>query len=250
MLSDGPEGGSDLDSQPVFELSRVSVTRNGKQILKGIDWRVRAGQVSIVLGPTGSGKTSLLRLLNRLDDPSSGEIRYMGRPASSAGVSDLRREVGMVLQQPFLFEGTVLDNILYGVRIHGLDVDVAEITSLVGISEVMLAQNADTLSVGQSQKVSIARAVALKPRVLLLDEPTSGLDPTSTLQIEELLSGLVSALELTCVFVTHHIEQARRLGHRGILIVDGAVVEEGGIEEMLSSPSDERTRKFMKGELR
>jgi putative ABC transport system ATP-binding protein len=114
----------------------------------------------------------------------------------------------------------------------------------------MLAQDVGTLSVGQSQKVSIARSIAVKPRVLLLDEPTSGLDPTSTSQIEKMLIELVGALGLTCVFVTHHIEQARRLGHRGILIIDGARVEECEIEEMVCSPSDERTRKFMRGELR
>jgi putative ABC transport system ATP-binding protein len=234
----------------VFELRDVSMAKNGKEILKAINWSVGAGKVTIVLGPTGSGKTSLLRLLNRLDDPTSGEIRYMDMPIASVGIRDLRREVGMVLQQPFLFEGSVLDNILYGARLHGVDADVADITALVGIGEDMLGQDASTLSVGQSQKVSIARAVAVSPRVLLLDEPTSGLDPTSTLQIEELLSGLVDALNLTCVFVTHHIEQAKRLGHRGILIIDGARVEECEIEDMLCSPSDERTRKFINGELR
>jgi putative ABC transport system ATP-binding protein len=239
-----------LDRYPVFELSKVSLAKNGKQILRDVDWKVGAGQVSIVLGPTGSGKTSLLRLLNRLDDPTSGEVRYMGEPIRSMDVGHLRKQVVMVLQQPFLFEGSVLDNVLYGVRLHGLDIGVSEITSLVGIGEDMLEQDSGTLSVGQSQKVSIARAVALKPRVLLLDEPTSGLDPTATLQIESMLSELVSALDLTCVFVTHHIEQARRLGHRGILLIDGARVEERGIQEMLSSPSDERTRRFIKGDLR
>ncbi len=239
-----------MDRYPVFELSNVSLAKNGKQILRGIDWQVGAGQVSIVLGPTGSGKTSLLRLLNRLDDPTSGEVRYMGEPIRSMDVGELRRQVVMVLQQPFLFEGRVLDNVLYGAHLHGLEVSVEEITSLVGIGRDMLGQDSGTLSVGQSQKVSIARAVALKPRVLLLDEPTSGLDPTSTLQIEAMLSGLVSALDLTCVFVTHHIEQARRLGHRGILLIDGARVEERGIQEMLSSPHDERTRRFIEGDLR
>ena len=239
-----------MNRYPVFELNKVSLSINGREILKSIDWVVPAGQVTIVLGPTGSGKTSLLRLLNRLYDASSGEIRYSGRPIRSVDVPVLRKEVSMVLQQPFLFEGTVLDNILYAPRLHGLDVDVSEVISLVGIDRGMLEQDAGTLSVGQSQKVSIARAVALRPRVLLLDEPTSGLDPTSTFQIESLLSELGKALDLTCVFVTHHIEQARRLGRRAILIIDGTRVEERNIEEMLSSPADERTRRFIDGELR
>jgi len=202
------------------------------------------------MGPTGSGKTSLLRLLNRLDDPDSGEVRYMDRPVKSFNVCELRKQVGMVLQQPFLFEGTVLDNILYGASLHGMDVDVKEVTALVGIDDDMLPRDVATLSVGQSQKVSIARSIAVKPNVLLLDEPTSGLDPTSTFQIEKMLTDLVRALGLTCIFVTHYIEQARRLGHRGILIIDGARVEECEIEKMVCSPSDERTRKFIDGELR
>jgi putative ABC transport system ATP-binding protein len=205
--------------------------------------------VSIVLGPTGSGKTSLLRLLNRLDDPTSGEVLYMGRPVKSMSVRDLRREVGMVLQQPFLFEGTVLDNILYGAHLHGINVDIREIMGLVGIDEGMLEQDVTTLSVGQSQKVSIARSIAVRPKVLLLDEPTSGLDPTATLRIEKMLSDLVGTLSLSCVFVTHSIDQARRLGHRGVLIIDGALIEECAIEDMMCSPSDERTRKFINGEL-
>ncbi|MGD9142025.1 MAG: ATP-binding cassette domain-containing protein, partial [bacterium] len=124
------KGGSVLDRQPVFVLSQVCLNKNGRDILKEIDWRVGAGKVSIVLGPTGSGKTSLLRLLNRLDDPTSGDVLYMDRPIKTADVRDLRKEVGMVLQQPFLFDGTVLDNVLYGARLHGIDADVEEIISL------------------------------------------------------------------------------------------------------------------------
>ena len=238
-----------MERQPVFELRDVSLAKNGKHILKGIHWKVASGEVSVLLGPTGSGKTSLLRLLNRLDDPTSGEVLYMGEPVSSVDVLDLRKQVGMVLQKPFLFEGSVLDNIVYGAQLHGIDVDVNRLRGLVGIPEGMLNQDVETLSAGQSQKVSIARALALKPKVLLLDEPTTGLDPTATLQVETLLNDLVRTLGVTCVFVTHYIDQARRLGHRGMLIVDGARVEEGEIREMLSSPSDERTRKFMNGEL-
>jgi putative ABC transport system ATP-binding protein len=238
-----------LTQDSVFSLSGIRKVRNGKEILKGISWRVEAGRISIVLGPTGSGKTTMLRLLNRLDDPTSGDLLYRGKPIESISVRDLRMDVGMVLQQPFLFEGTVRDNILYGAKLHGIEIDVPEITALAGIPESMLDQEAGELSVGQSQKVSIARALALRPTVLLLDEPTSGLDPSSTSQIEKWLKGLVEALGITCVFVTHHIEQARRLGHRGILIIDGVGVEEGEIAAMLSSPSDERTRKFLRGEL-
>jgi putative ABC transport system ATP-binding protein len=245
-----PHGSGVPGAYSVFELSHVSLARNGKHILRSVDWQVGSGQITVLLGPTGSGKTSLLRLLNRLQEATSGEIRYMGEPIGEKNIQDLRREVGMVLQQPFLFEGTVLDNMLYGSRLHGLDVDAAWLAGLAGIDADMLAQDSSTLSVGQSQKVSIARAVAVNPRVLLLDEPTSGLDPTATFQIEEMLTGLVDKLSLTCVFVTHHIEQARRLGQRGILLIDGAVVEEGDMEGMLSSPADERTRKFIRGELR
>jgi putative ABC transport system ATP-binding protein len=233
----------------VFNLEGVRVAKQGVEILRGIDWRVPEGRISIILGPSGSGKTSLLRLLNRLDEPTSGRIQYGGNAIDSYEVYRLRREVGMVFQRPELFEGTVRENLLFGSDLHKINVNTDNILSLVALENDMLDRDIGTLSGGQAQKVSIGRSVAVGPRVLLMDEPTSGLDPTATLQIETLVRRLVETLGLTCIFVTHLIEQARRVGDRAIVIMDGQKVEEGPIPDMLTSPRDPRTRKFIRGEL-
>jgi putative ABC transport system ATP-binding protein len=233
----------------LFRLEKIHLTRGGVEVLSGIDWEVPEGRVSIILGPSGSGKTSLLRLLNRLDEPTAGRIYYAGDRIDEHDVRRLRREVGMVFQRPELFEGTVRENLLYGTEVHKINVDVGDILALVTLEDFMLDRDVATLSGGQAQKVSVGRSIAVGPRVLLLDEPTSGLDPTATLQIEALTRRLVETLGLTCVFVTHHIDQARRVGDNAIVLVAGEKVEEGPVTEVLARPRDPRTRRFIRGEL-
>lgn len=234
----------------VFALESVRVVKQSRPVLEAVTWSVEAGRTTTVLGPSGSGKTSLLRLLNRLDDPSAGRVLYKDQPIASWDIRDVRREVGMVFQRPELFDGTVESNLLFGPNLHGLCIEVADIMSLVGLDAGLLGQDASTLSVGQAQLVSIGRALAVDPQVLLLDEPTSGLDPTATSQIEAVVKRLVGSLGLTCVFVTHDIEQARRIGDRAMLIIEGRKVEEGPMAEVLSNPRDSRTLRFVRGELR
>jgi putative ABC transport system ATP-binding protein len=233
----------------VFTLDRVVYSRGDDFVLGPIGWDISEHGVSTILGPSGSGKTSLLRLLNRLDDPASGEIRYGDRPVMAMEVKDLRREVGMVFQRPELFPGTVQDNLLFGPNLHGNTIDIGRILAVVGLPAQMLGRDVTTLSGGEAQKVSIGRAIAADPRVLLLDEPTSGLDPTATLQIENLVRDLVRRLGLTCVFVTHDVAQARRLGDSALLLIDGKKVEEGPMAEVLENPKDPRTLRFIRGEL-
>jgi putative ABC transport system ATP-binding protein len=130
-----------------------------------------------------------------------------------------------------------------------MPVDVEEVMTLVGLEKAMLKQDAGNLSGGEVQKVSIGRALSVGPKVLLLDEPTSGLDPTATLQIEALVKRLVKTLGLTCVFVTHHIEQAERMGDTAMLLIGGRKIEEGSMSSFLNHPRDPRTMKFIRGEL-
>jgi len=155
----------------------------------------------------------------------------------------------MVFQRPELFDGTVGDNILFGTEIHKINIDLEEILSLVGLDAAIVDRDVATLSGGQAQRVSIARSIAVGPRVLLLDEPTSGLDPTATHQIESLVTRLVGALGLTCVFVTHIIDQAKRIGDNAVILIGGRKVEEGSVDQVFSHPKDPRTLRFMKGEL-
>lgn len=233
----------------IFTLEDIHVTKGDLEILKGIAWRVPEGRTSVILGPSGSGKTSLLRLLNRLDEPTSGGIKYGDRPIDAYEVHRLRREVGMVFQRAEFFEGTIRDNLLFGTEIHKINIDIDDILALVTLAPDLLDRDVSTLSGGQAQKVSIGRSIAVGPKVLLLDEPTSGLDPTATVQIESLVRRLVDTLGITCIFVTHHIEQARRVGDRAIVIMDGRKVEEGPLPELLTNPRDPRTLRFIRGEL-
>lgn len=233
-----------------FRLEQVGLAKTDRTILTSLDWCIPVRGISTLLGPSGSGKTSVLRLLNRLDDPTSGAIFYNDVPILEWNVQALRKEVGMVFQRQELFEGTVEDNILFGASLHGIRADLRDIFELVGLDEGMGSRDVCTLSGGQAQKVTIARALAVEPRVMLLDEPTSGLDPTATLQIESTVKHLVKTLGLTCIFVTHDIEQAKRVGDGAALLIEGQKVEEGPIKEILAHPKDPRTLRFVRGDLK
>jgi putative ABC transport system ATP-binding protein len=233
----------------IFELRAVELERDGTRVIGPVDLKVGGCATFVIMGPSGSGKTSLLRLLNRLEDPSRGEVVYRGKSLESYDVELLRREVGMVFQRAELFEGTVEENLRFGPAIHGMEADVGELLRIVGLDESMLTRKVGTLSGGQAQRVSIGRSLAVKPQVLLLDEPTTGLDPTATHQVETAVRNLTREMEVTSVFVTHNVEQARRVGDRAVLLIDGRKVEEGSIDEILERPSDTRTALFIRGEL-
>lgn len=234
----------------IFRLEQVGVTKSGKHILGPVDWTVVEGRITTIMGPSGSGKTSLLRLLNRLEDPAAGRVSYKGEDVTQWDIRTLRHEVGMVFQRPELFEGTIENNLLFGPAMHDTCTDIDEILDLVSLPPSMLTQDVKTLSGGEAQKVSIGRALAVGPRTLLLDEPTSGLDPTAMFQIETLTKRLVESLGLTCVFVTHDIEQARRIADSAILLIGGKKVEDGPMTDVLTKPNDPRTLKFIRGELK
>lgn len=211
--------------EPVlFELEQVGYSRGGKRVLAGLDARIPPG-ASCVAGPSGSGKSTLLRLLNRLADPTSGTVRYHGRNLREHDVLALRRDVGLVPQLPALLEGTVGDNILYGPRLAKQRADVAASLRLAGLDPAFAPRPANGLSVGEQQRVMLARALALQPSVLLLDEPTSALDEATKAAIEGTLRDLHSRLGLSFVLVTHELDQAARLADRVFVLEPGALRE-------------------------
>jgi len=165
-----------------FRLRGVCQRRHAHEVLQGIDLDVQAGRVTALIGPSGAGKTSLLRLLNRLDDPVRGEIAYLQRPVADYPVRDLRRRVGYVFQTPVLFPGTVRDNLLTAWSISGAQgpapaFRLTEAMELAELDHSLLDRPGDQLSVGQQQRATIARVLMTSPEVLLLDEPTAALDP-------------------------------------------------------------------------
>ena len=209
----------------------------GKTILNGISFEVQTGELLGIVGPSGSGKSSLLRLLNRLDEPSKGTVYLDGVDYRQLPPRELRRRIGMVMQRPFLFPGDVATNLRFGPAQRGEAMPEDEIASLlerVGLAG-FAAQEVSVLSGGEQQRVSLARTLANRPEVLLLDEPTSALDEQSKLGIEELVGALVRDHGLTCVMVTHDRDQARRMCHRVIVLEAGRLVQSGLTLEVLGA---------------
>jgi ABC-type proline/glycine betaine transport system ATPase subunit len=216
----------------LFELQNVSYSRAGKLVLRDLDARLPVGASSIV-GPSGSGKSTLLRLLNRLADPDKGRVIYEGKDVCERDPLELRREVSLVPQLPALIDGTVHDNIAYGPRLAGHSFDTRTCLELAGLDPAFEERDAAKLSVGEQQRVMLARALALDPRVLLLDEPTSALDQTARDAVESTLRDLRSRTSISIVVVTHDMEQARRLADFVVRIENGRVTAQGSTAEIL-----------------
>jgi putative ABC transport system ATP-binding protein len=208
----------------LFEFEDVTATRAGRVVFEGLRADVADGATGIV-GPSGVGKSTLLRLLNRLADPTVGTVRYRGRDLREQDVLALRRDVGLVPQLPALLEGTVAENVLYGPGLAKRGADVTASLRLAGLDPGFGPRRADALSVGEQQRVMLARTLALQPSVLLLDEPTSALDDATTAAIEATLRDLRDRLGLSFVLVTHDLDQAARLADRVLVLEPGALRE-------------------------
>jgi len=219
----------------LFELDDVSYSRGGKLVLRDVGIRLPVGASSVV-GPSGSGKSTLLRLLNRLADPDSGRVVYEGTDVRQRDPLELRREVSLVPQLPALIEGTVHDNIAYGPRLAGHSFDARSCLELAGLDPDFEERDSSKLSVGEQQRVMLARALALDPRVLLLDEPTSALDQAARDAVEGTLKSLRARTSISIVVVTHDLEQAKRLAEYVVRIDAGRVVAQGTTAEMLEEP--------------
>jgi putative ABC transport system ATP-binding protein len=202
----------------LFELEDVSYSRAGKVVLRDVNVRLHVGASSVV-GPSGSGKSTMLRLLNRLADPDEGRVVYEGTDVRERDPLALRREVSLVPQLPALVDGTVHDNVAYGPRLAGHSFDARSCLELAGLDPAFEDRDAAKLSVGEQQRVMLARALALEPEVLLLDEPTSALDATARDEIERTLGELREGVSI--VLVTHDSAQAERLTTRTVRIRDG-----------------------------
>ncbi|HEX3033679.1 MAG TPA: ATP-binding cassette domain-containing protein [Thermodesulfobacteriota bacterium] len=214
-----------------IELHKVGKTKNGEVILRDINLEFISGERHILLGPSGAGKTTLLRLLNRMEDPSSGEITYEGKNIKDIPVLELRRKVGMVFQIPVVFDGTVKENLMIPYRLglitgNSDEKELENALNLAGLQTDFLRRNASSLSVGEKQRLNVARALINKPEVLLLDEPTSALDPESAMRLIHSIRELNEHLGLTVIMVTHQMEYAKLLGGRIIHIESGTIIPE------------------------
>lgn len=206
----------------------------GRILVADATFDVHRGETLAIVGPSGSGKTSLLRLLNRLDEPTSGTEFLDGTDYRQLAPPDLRRRVGMVMQRPYLFPGTVAENLRFGPRQRGEEMPDDQVDKLLaGVGLVgYAARNVANLSGGEAQRVSFARTLANVPEVLLLDEPTSALDDDAKAEVEGLMQKVVRERGLTCVLVTHDSAQAARLAKRALLLEAGRIVRDGPVGEV------------------
>jgi len=195
----------------LFELREVGVDRGGRPVLDSFSAQVPEGSTAVV-GPSGVGKSTLLRLLNRLADPDRGEIAYRGRSLADYEPLALRREVSLVPQLPALLDGTVESNLRYAAELAGEDLDVEATLARAGLDPSFAERDVDRLSVGEQQRAMLGRALAQRPEVLLLDEPTSALDHAARDRIEAALAELRREQEVSIILVSHDPEQASRLG--------------------------------------
>lgn len=206
----------------LFRLEGVEAFRGGRRVLHAFDLELSDGATAVV-GPSGSGKSTLLRLLNRLADPAAGSIAFRGRDLRQFDPRDLRRKACLVPQTPALLPGTVADNVRFGPALCGRTADVGHALELAGLAPSFEQRTAGDLSVGEQQRVMLARALALEPEVLLLDEPTSALDEVARDGVEATLEGLGREIGTSLVLVTHDRHQAERLADRVVAVAEGRV---------------------------
>jgi phosphate transport system ATP-binding protein len=232
-----------------------------KQILKNINAEIPKNKLTVILGPSGCGKTTLLKCLNRLSDlypevSVSGNIYIDDEEIlhTNKDISNLRQRMGLLSQQPYPLPMSIYRNISYGLRISGrknrrfLDKRVEHYLNMVNLWDEVkdrLKEPARSLSLGQQQRLCLARGLAVDPEIILADEPTSALDPLSSEAIEKKFLELKS--KYTIVVVTHILRQARRIADNVIFMYLGEVIEQGSAEEFFNNPKEERTRLFLKG---
>ena len=245
----------------ILEVKDMNLWYSNFQALKNINMEIPENQITAFIGPSGCGKSTFLKSLNRMNDlvdgvKITGSITYENQNILDANidVNQLRREIGMVFQKPNPFPMSIYDNIAYGPRTHGiknklqLDEIVEESLKLAAIWDEVkdrLKKSALGLSGGQQQRLCIARALAVKPKILLMDEPTSALDPISTSKIEDLISELKA--KLTIVIVTHNMQQAVRVSDKTAFFLLGELIEYADTEKMFSFPEDKRTEDYITG---
>ncbi len=243
-------------NDPLVEFIDVGVTKlspagTTKAILDRISFTARQGEITGIIGASGSGKSTLIRLCNRLDDPSEGTILLNGQNIATIDPLLLRRKIAMVLQKPFMFEGTLLENLQRPFLFRNMappsagSNEIARVLDLVQLSSEMLDRDARSFSGGEQQRVNLARALVNHPEVLLLDEPTSALDRPSTARLASTLSNICHSEHLVIIVVTHDLYLAEHIVNHLIYLEEGQIVEQGVGTQMLAMPQTTTFRNFL-----
>ena len=230
-------------------LEGVEVVRDGKPILSLDRLEVREGELLALLGPTGAGKSTLLRVLHLLERPAAGSVSWRGTPVSWPPPLELRRRVSMAFQDPLLFSGTTLENVLYGLSLRGETGAAARAKATEALRllhvDLLADRRARTLSGGEAQRTALARALVLRPELLLLDEPFAALDAPIRRHLLEELTQVVKSHGITCVYVTHEQGEAFSVADRIAVLRRGSLLQAGTPEEVLLRPTSRAVARFM-----
>jgi tungstate transport system ATP-binding protein len=233
-----------------LRLEKVDKTYGNIKALDLVTLQFEAGQIVAILGMNGSGKTTILRILAGLEDPSEGDILLNSKKMTS---QELRQISTLVFQSTVMFNMSVFGNVSFGLAIRGFEKEeikrrVTDVLTSVGLTDFQ-KRRARELSGGEQQRVALARAFVLKPDFLLLDEPTANLDPTNAIILENTIKKIEKESECTIIFATHNLHQAKRLADRIVHIHYGRILEHASPQDFFTHPSNEITRRFINGEL-
>ncbi|QGT98610.1 hypothetical protein SYNTR_0017 [Candidatus Syntrophocurvum alkaliphilum] len=240
--------------KPQLKLFNIAKKYGDREVVNIDNLEIFPAQKHVILGPNGSGKTTLMRIMSLLTINDRGELMVFDEKVnwSKSQLLHLRRQMAMVTQTSFLFEGNVIYNVAYGLKARKKSSDyikkeVDKALETVGMSS-FAKSDARTLSGGERQKVAIARALVLRPKVLFLDEPTSNIAPNSATEIEKYIKHINNEYKTTIILVTHNLFQAKRLADKVFMMWDGKIIERATPDEIFTNPQDERTKSFLSGE--
>jgi tungstate transport system ATP-binding protein len=239
-----------MSRAPAFEIEGLRRGYGGAWRLDLPRMDIREGEILAILGPTGAGKSTLLRLLDLLEPPEAGRLVYLGRLIGFPAPLDLRRTIAMIFQRPLMLNGSVRDNVAYGLKLRGLRDErwLDEVIARFDLTH-LARRDARTVSGGEMQRLAMARAVVCRPRLLLLDEPAASLDPGHVGAVEGIIRDVHREDGTTIVLATHNLGQARRLAQRVGLLVQGRLVELDETEAFFERPRHPLTAAYLRGDL-
>lgn len=235
----------------MLHLRDISQERSGKSILQNVDLSIPCGSFFVLMGPTGCGKTTLMRIAGLIDEPAGGAVEFMGAavPARGHGRLDARRKMATLFQRPVLFRGTVFHNVAWGLKIRGVEREdirkrVSESLEMVGLAGFD-DRDAATLSGGELQRAALARALVIRPKVLLLDEPTTSVDPELRQNMVRRIARLQRSTGITFIMATHDFSEALSLGTAGAVMRRGRIEQAGSMDEIFYSPRNRFMASFV-----
>ena len=238
--------------EELYRIENLGKSFGNKIVLQNINLKIFKGEIFAFMGPSGVGKTTILRLLNLLEMPTTGKLIFDGNDKAMLKKNNVMQRMSLLFQKPAIFNTSVFNNVAYSLMIRKVEKEkieekVIDALALVGLSGCE-KQKALTLSGGEAQRMAFARAIVFKPDVLLLDEPTANLDPANVAKIEDIIKRIRAELGTTIIIASHNIYQVRRLADRVGILLNGELIEVNTKEQIFIHPNDPRSYAFINGE--